>query len=217
MDITYLGHSSFKIKTKTAIVVTDPFSGEMVGFRFPKTEANIVTVSHSHPDHSAVAAVEGDPFVINAAGEYEVKGVSIFGYQTFHDLHSGAERGKNVVYVIEAEGLRICHLGDLGAELSSKTLEELSEIDVLMVPVGGEFTLGPHEAAELVSQIEPRIVLPMHFQAEGLKKETFASLQPVENFLKEIGANNPERLEKLSLTKDKLPEETKVVLLERKV
>ncbi|MGB9637630.1 MAG: MBL fold metallo-hydrolase, partial [Microgenomates group bacterium] len=197
-------------------IVTDPYSSSMVGFKFPKTEADIVTVSHHHLDHSNVAAVDGNAFIIEAAGEYEIRGISIFGYQTFHDSHSGAERGENIIYVIEADGLRVCHLGDLGSELSPKTLEELSEIDVLMIPVGGEFTLGPHEAAELVSQIEPKVVLPMHFQAEGLKKENFASLQPVENFLREIGVNNPEKIEKLSLTKDKLTEEMRVVLLERK-
>lgn len=216
MEITYLGHSSFKIKAKTAGVVTDPFSSEMVGFKFPKTEADIVTVSHQHLDHNNISMVEGNPFIISAPGEYEVKGVSIFGYQSFHDSKSGAERGENVIYVIENEGLRICHLGDLGSAISPKTLEEISEIDVLMIPVGGGVTIGPHEAADLISQIEPKIILPMHTRVSGINEKVFGDLKTVEEFLKEMGTLSPEKLDKLSLTKDKLTEEMKIVLLERK-
>lgn len=95
MEITYLGHSSFKIKTKTAVVVTDPFPSEMLGFKFPKTEADIVTISHQHEDHNCLKLIEGDPFIISEPGEYEVKGVSVFGYPSFHDSASGAERGEN--------------------------------------------------------------------------------------------------------------------------
>ncbi len=217
MDITYLGHSSFKIKGKTATVVTDPFSSEMVGFKFPKTEADIITVSHQHQDHNNISLVEGNPFIISAPGEYEVKGVSIFGYQSFHDSRSGAEKGENIIYVIEAEGLRICHLGDLGSAISPKTLEEISEIDVLMIPVGGEVTIDQHEAADLVSQIEPKIILPMHYRVSGINEKVFGGLKTVEDFLKEMGTLSPEKLDKLSLAKDKLPEEMKIVLLERKV
>ena len=216
MDITYLGHSSFKIKTKTAVVVTDPFPSEMLGFKFPKTEADIVTISHQHEDHNCLKLIEGDPFVISEPGEYEVKGVSFFGYSSFHDQHSGSERGENNIYVIEAEGLRICHLGDLGSAIPPKTLEEISDIDVLMIPVGGEVTINSKEAVDLISQIEPYIVLPMHYRAEGINEKTFGVLATLDTFLKEMGAENSERLDKISLTKDKLPVETKVVLLERK-
>lgn len=216
MDITYLGHSSFKIKGKTAVVVTDPFSPSMLGFKFPKTEADIVTVSHQHQDHQNTSTVEGNPFIISVPGEYEIKGVSIFGYPSSHDSESGAVRGKNIIYVIEADGLRICHLGDLGSAIPPKTLEEISEVDVLMIPVGGKVTIGPKEAVDLISQIEPKIVLPMHYRAAGINEKVFGDLQAVEEFLKEMGTLGPEKLDKLSLTKDKLPEETKVVLLERK-
>ncbi len=216
MDITYLGHSSFKIKTKTASVVTDPFLPTMLGFKFPKTEADMVTVSHQHQDHNAVSMIDGSPFVIAHPGEYEVKGVSVFGYPSFHDIKSGAERGENIVYVIEADGLRVCHLGDLGSSISSHLLEELSAVDVLMIPVGGKVTIGPKEAVDLISQIEPGIVLPMHFKAEGINETHFKDLETLNVFLKQLGVEKPEKLDKLSLTKDKLLEEMKVILLERK-
>jgi L-ascorbate metabolism protein UlaG (beta-lactamase superfamily) len=211
MEISYLGHSSFRIKTKTGTVVTDPFSSEMVGFKFPRVEADIVTVSHQHKDHNLVEAVDGEPLVISLPGEYEIKGISIFGYSSFHDESQGAERGENTIFVIEAEGLRVCHLGDLGALPPAKVMEEIIGVDVLMVPVGGKYTLGPKEAIEAVNQIEPSIVLPMHFKAGAM-----TDLADLEAFLSEMGAEKAEKLDKLSVTKDKLSEETKVVVLERK-
>ncbi|HUV72085.1 MAG TPA: MBL fold metallo-hydrolase [Clostridia bacterium] len=216
MEITYLGHSSFKIKTKAATVVTDPFAPEMTGFKFPKTEAEIVTVSHQHKDHNNVAGVGGQPFVVSIPGEYEVKGISIFGYPSFHDSQSGRERGPNNIYVFEAEDLRLAHLGDLGVLPAAEVMEEISGVDVLMVPVGGIFTLGPKEAAELVSKIEPLIVLPMHYKQPGISQESFGKLAEVKDFLTELGTEEAERLEKLSISKSKLPEETKVIVLERK-
>ncbi len=211
-----MGHSSFKIKTKTASVVTDPFLPTMLGFKFTKTEADIVAVSHQHQDHNAVSVIDGNPFVISCPGEYEVKGVSVFGYPSFHDTKLGTERGENIVYVIEADGLRICHLGDLGSSIPANILEELSEVDVLMIPVGGKVTIGPKEAVDLISQIEPGIVLPMHFKAEGINETNFKDLETVDVFLKEMGVDRLEKLDKLSLSKDKPPEEMKVILLERK-
>lgn len=216
MDIYYLGHSSFKIKTKTATIVTDPFLPSQIGLKFPKTEAELVTVSHQHQDHNSVSMVDGNPFVVSAPGEYEVKGVSIFGFPSFHDSESGSINGPNSIYIIEADGLRICHLGDLGSEIPANLLEDFGEIDILMIPVGGEVTLDPKEAVDLISKIEPSIVLPMHFKTEGINEEVFGKLATLSAFLKEAGVENPEKLDKLSITKDKLPEETKIILLERK-
>lgn len=215
MDITYLGHSSFKIKTKTATIVTDPYDSDSVGFKFPKTEADIITISHSHKDHNNLEAVSGTPFVIDMPGEYETKGVYVFGYSSFHDPKGGEERGRNAIYIIETEDLRIAHLGDLGVAPSIEVMEEISGVDVLMIPVGGVATIGPKEAVELITKIEPRIVIPMHFRAEGIG-ETFKDFAPVDDFLSEMGADKPEVLDKLSLSKDKLPGEIKVILLEIK-
>lgn len=215
MEIAYLGHSAFKIKGKEITIVTDPFNPDFVGLKFPKVEADIVTVSHNHEDHNFVQAVERAPFIVDSPGEYEVKGISIFGYSSFHDAKSGAERGANNIFLIEIDGINICHLGDLGGKLTDKIFEEISVADILFIPVGGIVTIGPEEAVEVIKQIEPLIVIPMHFKVDQMD-ESFAKLATVDTFLKEMGVENVEKLDKLSITKDKLPEETKVILLERK-
>lgn len=195
-------------------MVTDPFSPMMIGTKFPKVEADIVTVSHNHEDHNFTAGVLGNPFVIDNPGEYEIKGISVFGFSSSHNTKENDKYGKNTIYVIEIEGIRICHLGDIGSSLPSKVLEEITGIDVLMIPVGGTFTVGPKEAVELVGQIEPRIVLPMHFKLSS-SNENFAKLNTLDEFLKE-SATPVEKIEKLSLNREKLPSEMKVVILERK-
>lgn len=219
MEIYYLGHSSFRIKGKDATVVSDPYNQVKVpdfGLKFPKVEAQVVTVSHLHPDHNAPELVEGKPFVVSGPGEYEIKGVSIFGFPSFHDGKLGKERGVNTIYLIEMDGLRICHLGDLGEMLSDQKLEEIDGVDILMIPVGGFYTIGPKEASELVTKIEPLIVIPMHFRTDKTGSE-FAKLSTVEDFLKESGVESALPLPKLVITKDKLPEERQVVLLDTKV
>lgn len=215
MDITWLGHSSFRIKGKTATVVTDPFESGKVGFKFPKTEADIVTVSHDHWDHNKANLVGGEPKVVSGPGEYEIKGVSIFGVPTFHDKKQGTERGKNTVYVITIDKVRVCHLGDLGHTLSEEQVGAVGSVDVLLVPVGGSYTIDPGEAGEVVSSLEPKIVIPMHYKTGELNQEIFGKLAPVEEFLKELGIE-PVRDSKFSITYDKLPEEMQLVILERK-
>lgn len=215
MEISYLGHSSFKIKGKNATVITDPYSVKMTNLKFPKTEADIVTVSHAHEDHSQTDLVEGNPYIVNNPGEYEIKGVTIIGTSSFHDNVSGAEKGKNTIFVIEIDKIRICHLGDLGHKLNEEVLEKLDGVDILMIPVGGVATIGPSEAVEVVNQIEPKMIIPMHYQEEGLNPEIFGKLAPLGDFLKEMG-ESPETLPKLQVTADLMPEEKKVVVLERK-
>ncbi len=216
MDITYLGHSSFKIKTRSATIITDPFDSEMVGFKFPVMDADIVTVSHDHKDHNQAEKVSGVKKVIAGPGEYEVMGVSIMAYPSFHDDKKGEERGKNTIYLFEADGLNILHLGDLGHELSEDMINEMGDIDILMIPVGGDYTIGPKEASDLVSKIEPYFVIPMHYQTPGLSS-AFSKLEPVETFLKESGLTS-EVLPKFSVKKEDILEDqnTKVIVLERK-
>ena len=211
VDVYWLGQSSFRIKGKGAQLITDPYDSAFSGLKFPKVEADIVTVSHSHRDHSAVESVQGNPFVIQGPGEYEVKGVSVVGVGAFHDKKTGAERGKNTLYNINVDDLNFAHMGDLGHLLSDSELEELGEVDVLFVPVGGVYTIEADDAAKLVSQIEPKIVVPMHYKVEGLA----FPLDGVEKFLKEMGKENLEALPKLSISKDRLPEELEVVILEK--
>lgn len=214
MEIVYLGHSSFKIKGKTASVVTDPYN-EKCG-KFPKdTTADIVTISHHHPDHDQVKFVSGDPFVIDGAGEFEVKGVSVIGVASWHDDKQGELRGNNFVYVIEVDGLRICHLGDLGHKLDEKQLEDIGSIDIALIPVGGEYTLDAKTAVEVTKQLDPWIIIPMHYQQPGLDAATFGKLAGVEVFLKEQG-KEVAPIPKLVITHEKLPEETQTVVLERK-
>lgn len=219
MEITYLGHASFKLKGKTATVVIDPFDASIVGISFPKVAAEVVISSHNHPDHAAVERVSGTttrphPMVINAPGEYEVQGVSIFGYKTFHDNKEGVERGKNMISVVHMDEVVAAHLGDLGHTLNDKILEEVGEVDVLFVPVGGFYTIGPEQALEVIEQLEPSLVIPMHFRAPGMGS-SFDKLATIEEFLKLAGAENARRETKLTVTQQSLPEDREVVVLER--
>lgn len=186
MDIIYLGLSSFKLSGKNASLVIDPFDPQMVGLKYPKTEADIVLVSHDHSDHNNIAAIEGHPKVINSPGEYEVKGVSIFGFKTYHDDKKGAERGLNTVYLINIDGINIAHLGDLGHPLSEKLIEQLGSVDVLMIPVGGHFTMDNNTALSVMQNIEPSIVIPMHYKMEGMG-EAFNEISDEKEFLAQSG------------------------------
>ncbi len=210
-----MGHSSFLLRGKTGTVVCDPFDPKMVGFKFSSVKADIVTISHDHQDHNRAALVNGVKKVISGPGEYEVMGISILGLPSYHDEKEGANRGKNTIYVLEIDGLRICHLGDLGHKLSENLLEDLSHIDILLIPVGGEYTIGPSGAVAVIQEIEPMIVIPMHYQVPGLNPEIFAKLAPVEEFLKEVGLR-VENVHKLSVKKEELGEEPKIVVLEKK-
>lgn len=222
MEIYPLGHSSFKIKGKTLpagrqvpVLVTDPFAPAIVGLKFPKVEmADIVTVSHGHDNHNATQNIPGSPFIVSGPGEYEVKGVTVVGVPTFHDNKNGAERGKNTVYKITVDDVHLCHLGDLGHKLSDKELDQIGDVDILFLPVGGVYTIDAKTAAEVVAQLEPRIVIPMHYKRSDNPEEVVGQLAPLSNFLKEIGAESTTPQPKLVTSKDKLPETTTVVVLE---
>jgi L-ascorbate metabolism protein UlaG (beta-lactamase superfamily) len=212
MHIVYLGHSCFKIQDKTTsdgvTVLTDPYD-KSVGLRAPSLEADIVTISHGHPDHNNKDAVRNKAFIIDTAGEYDVKGVLIEGVDSFHDEKNGTERGHNIIFRITVDDVSIVHLGDLGHILDTKQLEHLSGADILLVPVGGKYTLDAKKAVEVVSQIEPRIVIPMHYKTEGVKME----IDGVEKFIKEIGLK-PRHEDKLKISKKELPvEDMELVVL----
>lgn len=211
MEILPLGHASFKLRGKLATVVTDPFDEKETGMKFPKhTEAEILTISHDHADHNAISQVGGNPFVVMGAGEYEIKGVSIIGVTSFHDDTSGSERGRNTMYRIEIDGIRILHLGDLGHVLSSAQVDQVDGIDVLFIPVGGVYTIDAEKAAQVISDLEPRIVIPMHYGTETSNK----NLAPVSVFLKQMGKESVVPVPKLTVSRDKLPAEMQVVVLE---
>ncbi len=214
MEITHLGHSSFKIKGKSAVVVTDPYNSQMVGIKFPKTEADVITISHNHQDHNSTEAVDGIPVVISGPGEYEVKGVKILGISVFHDNSNGSERGKNTVYRINIDGVSIVHCGDLGHKFNDSQLEMLNGANILLIPTGGFYTIDAQIACEVVSQIDPNIIIPMHYNSPNLNQENFGKLAGVDAFLKQMGKEGLVPQPKLVITKDKLPEEPMVVVLE---
>lgn len=229
MNIIWHGQFCFEItttpfKNDQIKIVIDPFSEE-TGLRIPKLEADIVLATHSHHDHNNIKAVSGDPFLISGPGEYEIKNIFIQGIYSFHDDKKEAERGenkfsfrnfsnsemKNTIYTIEAEDLKLCHLGDLGQkELTDEQLEKIGQIDILMIPVGGTYTISTKEALKIMSQIEPKITIPMHYQIPKLKLK----LDDCDKFLKTLGIKKIEPLNKLSVKKrDLSEEEAKIVVL----
>jgi L-ascorbate metabolism protein UlaG (beta-lactamase superfamily) len=214
LDVTWHGQSCFRLRGKNATAVTDPFP-QSIGIKPPNLEADVVTVSHPHPGHSNVeAVVNKDVFVVDGPGEYEVKGITVFGIRAFHDALEGAQEGGNTIFVLEVDDIRICHLGDLGHALDDETVEAIgTPVDVLMVPVGGGKALTADKAAEVVRSIEPRWVVPMHYRVPGLKLE----LDGVETFLKEMGVTEAVAQPKLVIQYSGSGDaETKVFLLEQR-
>lgn len=208
MEITWLGHSCFAIKGKEATVVTDPYSPS-IGRTLPAVKANVVTVSHDDPNHNFAEGVEGNPKVIRRPGEYEVKGVFINGLANFRDSERGQRLGRNVVYLIEMEGVWLCHLGDIGHVPSSQQVEEMSEVGVLFIPVGGESNIDAGTATEIVRLLDPRVVVPMHY-AEGAAEGP----DPLDKFMKAMGLKEVIPQPKLTITAATLPEALRVVVLE---
>ena len=212
MTIKYLGHASFFIKTKDARVVTDPYDSS-IGMKFPKTEADIVTVSHKHPDHSRADLVTGNPQVFDWPGEYEKSGVRIFGYKSYHDKEKGAQRGENILFKIEAEGISILHCGDMGVLPDDKLQDEIGDIDILLMPVGGHYTIDAAEAIELIKHLEPSIAIPMHYNHSKLDQKTFKDVAPLEEFLKKYDGAKSAPEDQLIIKKDDLTEEPRLVVL----
>jgi L-ascorbate metabolism protein UlaG (beta-lactamase superfamily) len=211
MEITWLGHSCFRLKGKQASVITDPYS-PATGYTLGKVTADIVTVSHQHPGHSYVQGVSGEPRILKSPGEYEAAGILMVGVHTFHDAEKGALRGKNTVFVIDVDDVMICHLGDLGHVLTAEQVAEIDGVDVLLVPVGGGSTIDAVQAAQVVRQLEPKIVIPMHYKTESVKKD----LETAERFLKEMGVKEIVPQPKLLANKNSLPLTMQVVLLSYK-
>jgi len=211
MEITWYGHACFRLRDRNATIITDPY-GPGIGYTLPRVRADIVTISHAHPGHSYVAGVKGKPRVFDGPGEYEVSGVFITGIPTYHDKKKGAERGKNTAFLFEFNGLSVCHLGDLGHIPTQSQVEALSQVDVLLIPVGGVSTINAAQAAEVVSLLEPRVVIPMHYKTKALN----VKLAPLSKFLKAMGLGKLPEQDSLKITASTLPEETQVVLLSYK-
>ncbi len=204
-----MGHSCFRLKGKSATVVTDPYFPDS-GYTLGKISADIVTVSHHHPGHNNTDAVFNVHRIVQNPGEYEICEVIIIGIAAYHDDKKGAIFGKNTAYLIEIDEISVCHLGDIGHQLTDDEVEELGVVDVLLVPVGGKSTIDAATAARVVRQLDPRIVIPMHYQTPDYSGD----LAPVENFLKEMGKDTIEPQPKLTISRTNLPPTTQVVILE---
>jgi L-ascorbate metabolism protein UlaG (beta-lactamase superfamily) len=207
VEITWYGRACFRLKGKHAAVITDPCPPK-TGFVAGKHDVDLLTISHDHADHAYTRSIHAG-MTLTRPGEYEFADLLVTGVRTWHDGVEGKERGENVIFAFEVDGVHVCHLGDLGHVLTDEQLHEIGPIDVLLVPAGGNFTLSPREAAEVVAQLEPKVVIPMHFALDGASTD----LMGPETFLHELAAE-PIRLPKASLTPSTLPEETQVVLLE---
>lgn len=163
MKITWLGHASFLIESEDTCIVTDPFA-KRVGYPIYAGKVDIVTVSHDHYDHNAVELLQGNPRVVRQTGEFTVDGTQITGFDSFHDKRQGQERGPNIIFKFVTEGISLLHLGDLGHVLAPEMAAGLGQIDVLMLPVGGRFTVDAGEAFTIAELLQPRIIIPMHYK-----------------------------------------------------
>ncbi len=215
VEVIWHGHACFELRGKDAIVVFDPFEG--LGIPEPKANADVVLCSHSHKDHNNYGPVlkEGGIVLEGFMGSREVSDISVKGIATFHDAVSGSQRGKNSVYVVQLDGLRFCHLGDLGHDLISKHIVEIGEIDVLLTPIGGGPTVDPDLASSIVGRLDPRIVVPMHYNADipGQREWMSSRLHKVDDFLVS-DEGNVERLDGRSfeITKEDLPKGQKIIV-----
>jgi L-ascorbate metabolism protein UlaG (beta-lactamase superfamily) len=215
MHIEWLGHASFLITTRAGKkILTDPYTagsyGGAVGYGKIDIPVDVVTVSHAHDDHCGVTDLKGSPEVINESEGRTTTGLCFEGIRTYHDGQHGTERGENIIFVIEAEGMRICHLGDLGHPLDDTTVSRIGKVDVLLIPVGGVYTIDADQATHVVAALNPRVVIPMHYKTEVLG----FPIDGVERFLK--GKEGIKRVGRsgIEIEKDALPKEREIIVLE---
>jgi L-ascorbate metabolism protein UlaG (beta-lactamase superfamily) len=212
MEITWYGHSCFRLTERNfATVVTDPFDNKAIGYETLKLKSDIVTVSHAAPGHNNVEAVKGISHVIDGAGEFEIGGVFITGVQTDGGKKKSKEKGSsNTVYVFDYDGITVAHLGDLKQVPTQSEIELFGTVNVVLVPVGGGGGLNAAKAAEVISMLEPNLVVPMHYATPAAK----LSLDSLNKFLKEMGLSKVDAQPSLKVSRSGLPSETHVVALE---
>lgn len=211
MKVQWLGHASFLITSEGGLrIITDPYApDERLTYGPINEAADIVTVSHGHSDHANVAAVKGSPEVVRRAGRHHVKGINIVGVPTFHDDRKGSQRGSNIVFCMNVDGVNVCHLGDLGHPLGKDQAEEMGQVDVLLLPVGGYYTIDANVATQVCQRIEPRVIIPMHFR----NPKCDFPIADAEPFL--AGKRNVRRLDssEVELHRETLPAETETIVL----
>lgn len=211
MKIQYLGHSSFLLASSDGLtIVTDPYSPE-VGFRMPEIEADVVTVSHHHFDHDYVKAVGGNPRVIDGAGSYDVKGVHIEGVSSFHDEVGGKKRGANTIFKFSMDGMTVCHFGDIGEPYSKELIEKIRPADVILIPVGGNYTINAKTAKDYVNGVDPKVVIPMHYRVKGGKID----IGNLEQFTDLFDNVVDDGVSQVALSAEGLNDKTRIIVLRR--
>lgn len=215
MKIKWFGHSAFAITLQSGkTLITDPYEAGgyngAVGYLPINITADIVTISHDHADHSYTRTIQGNPKIINQKGDYEAGGIKIKGIQVYHDTKQGKERGNNIIFIYEVDGLKVAHLGDLGHTLSEKETDVLNNVDILLIPIGGYFTIDAVQATNIIENLKPRIIIPMHYKTEVLN----FPIANVDEFLK--GKKSIRKLSSIefSITKENLPVEPEIWVLQ---
>ena len=207
-EIKFLGHACFRLKGRDATILTDPVPRSL-GYKVERQKADIVTISHAHAGHTNLDLFSAPPKVVQGPGEYEMNDVFITGIRTWHDNERGTIHGNNTAYLIDLEEVRICHLGDLGHVLTNEQVEQLSGVDVLIIPVGGGTVLDPARAVEVISQVEPRITIPMQYRTD----QGDSGREPLEAFLRAMGLSDVAARDKLVIRASDLPDVPEVVVL----
>jgi L-ascorbate metabolism protein UlaG (beta-lactamase superfamily) len=214
MEISWFGHSCFQLRGKNVTLITDPFTPQQGPAQSePSTlgniNASIVTVSHNHPGHNFAQGVGGHPRVVHGPGEYEISDVLLIGVPSYHDNQRGKQHGRNTIYVIHMDDLVICHLGDIGHTLQEEQLEEVADADILLLPIGGGNSINATQAVEIISQVEPHVIIPMHYSLD----QTTESSAQLNKFMREMGGEPVTPLPKYTVTRNSLPATAQVVLL----
>ena len=214
MEIKWYGHSAFLITSDQGLkIITDPYEsgayGGALAYGKIQDEADLVTTSHDHADHNDVKGLPGKPEVVKESGSRTVKGISIKGIPTFHDPSKGSERGSNLVFNFQVDGIQICHVGDLGHVLSEQEVKEIGSVDILLLPVGGYYTIDAKEAARVSEQIKPKVLIPMHFKTT----KCGFSIAPVDDFLKGKAKVKRAQGSEASFSKAALPKQMEIIVL----
>jgi L-ascorbate metabolism protein UlaG (beta-lactamase superfamily) len=214
VDLTWLGHACFRLRGRDVTILTDPYEGADWEYPPLATSADVVTISNDHPHHAGLSGIGGRPRVLRGPGEYEIGGALIWGVRTPRRKNGASGPLKNTAFVIELEELTVCHLGDLAeSPLSPEELARIKDADVLLVPVGGNCTINAAQAAAVVAQVEPKLIVPMHYATDETRGHV--ALDEIDRFCKELGATEATPRSRLSITPTSLPSEPTVVLLEK--
>jgi L-ascorbate metabolism protein UlaG (beta-lactamase superfamily) len=211
MKVKYLGHSAFVITSDAGLkIITDPYTrSSSLTYSEITESADIVTVSHEHSDHCNTAVVRGSPQVVRGAGRSTVKGIEFSGIASYHDEAGGRMRGNNIIFCFEVDGVRVCHLGDLGHLLDDGQLKEMGDVDILFIPVGGNYTIDARAASQVCSQLKPRVIMPMHYKTE----KGIPGIVGVDEFIE--GKDNVSRLDssEIEFKREKLPPPSQIMVL----